>query len=277
VIELGEHHYGKQSIRLVKVVGGANGHAVRDLTIGITLDGSFERAYTAGDNSAVVATDTMKNTAYALAKDRLTGSIEDFGLALGQHLRDAPSVERATVELREHHWTRLRPGEDAFRRDGEMTRTASVSVGADGSNVRAGVADLVLMKTAKSSFSGFPRDPYTTLRETEDRIMATRLTGDWAYASDPEVDYEVSFTAVLETLLDSFAEHVSRSVQETIWILGRAILERHEAVDEVHLSLPNLHHWIVDLSPFGLENDGEIFVATSEPFGSIEATVRRGG
>jgi urate oxidase len=276
VIELGEHRYGKQSIRLVKVVRGANGHAVRDLTISVTLDGAFERAYTDGDNSAVVATDTMKNTVYALAKDRLTGSIEDFGLALGRHLLDAPSVARATIELREHHWTRLRPGENAFRRDGEMARTAMVSVGSEGSAVRAGVADLVLMKTAKSSFSGFPRDRYTTLSETEDRIMATRLTGDWAYAAGAEVDHEASFTAVLQTLLDSFAEHVSRSVQETIWIVGRAILERHEVVDDVHLSLPNLHHWIVDLSPFGLENDGEIFVATSEPFGSIEATVRRG-
>jgi urate oxidase len=273
VIELGEHRYGKQAIRLVKVVRGTGGHVVRDLTVGITLDGAFERAYTAGDNSTVVATDTMKNTVYALAKDRLTGSIESFGLAVGEQLLSAPSVERATVELREHHWTRLRPGEDAFRRDGEMTRMASVSVGRGDSVVRAGAADLVLMKTAKSAFSGFPRDRYTTLAETEDRIMATRLTGDWRYAGD--VDHERSFTAVLETLLDAFAAHESRSVQETIWILGRAILERHDEVDEVHLSLPNLHHWLVDLGRFGLENDAEVFVATSEPFGSIEATVRR--
>ena len=274
MIELGQHHYGKQSIRLVKVVRGTGGHVVRDLTIGISLDGAFDRAYTAGDNSAVVATDTMKNTVYALAKDRLSGSIEAFGLAVAEELLAAPSVERATVELAEHPWTRLRPGEDAFRRDGEMRRTARVSVTAAGPMVRAGVADLVLMKTGKSAFSGFPRDRFTTLPETEDRIMATRLTGDWRYSG--AVDHEASFASVLETLLDVFAVHASRSVQETIWILGRAILERHDEVDEVHLSLPNLHHWLVDLERFGLENDAEIFVATSEPFGSIEATVRRG-
>jgi urate oxidase len=275
VIELGAHRYGKSTIRLVKIVRQAAAHVVRDLTVEVALEGAFGRAYTDGDNSAVVATDTMKNTVYALAKDRLTGSVEDFAIVLGEHLRGLPSVERALIDVREHHWARLRPGENAFRRDGSMLRTASVATDADGSVVRAGVADLVLMKTAKSSFSGFPRDRYTTLRETDDRIMATRLAGDWRYL-DARIDHEAAFRAVIETLLDSFAEHDSRSVQETIWIVGRAILERHEEVDEVHLSLPNLHHWLVDLTPFGLDNEGEIFVATSEPFGSIEATVRRG-
>jgi urate oxidase len=275
VIELGAHRYGKSSIRLVKLVRGPSGHTVRDLTVDISLDGRFDRAYTAGDNAAVVATDTMKNTAYALARDALTGAIEDFGLALADHFLEAPSVERATIDIREHHWTRLRPGEEAFRRDGTMTRTATVTVGSAERAVRGGVADLVLMKTAKSAFSGFPRDRFTTLAETDDRIMATRLTGDWGYGDDG-IDYEASFDAVLETLLDAFAEHVSRSVQETIWIVGRAILERHEAVDDVHLVLPNLHHWLVDLASFGIDNPGEIFVATTEPHGSIEATVRRG-
>jgi urate oxidase len=275
VIELGEHRYGKQSIRLVKVVRAGTEHAVRDLTVDVTLEGAFDRAYTDGDNSAVVATDTMKNTVYALAKDRLTGAIEDFAIALGQHLLAAPSVSAATIDVREHRWTRLRPGENAFRRDGSMTRTACVAVDAAGCAVRAGVADLVLMKTAKSSFAGFPRDGYTTLRETDDRIMATRMTGSWLYAS-AGAGYEATFGGVLETLLDAFAEHASRSVQETIWVLGRAVLDRHAEVTEVHLALPNLHHWIVDLSPFGLDNDGEIFVATTEPYGSIEATVRRG-
>lgn len=276
MIELGEHRYGKAGIRLVKVVrGAASGHVVRDLTVEVTLEGGFGRAYTHGDNSAVLATDTMKNAVYALAGGRLRGAIEDFGLDLAGHFLATPAVERATVALREHHWTRIRPGEEAFRRDGSMTRTARVTVGGTEREVRAGVEDLVLMKTAKSSFSGFPRDALTTLAETDDRIMATRLEGDWRYVG-PDVDHEATFTAVLETLLDAFAGHDSRSVQETIWVVGRAILERHEAVDEVHLALPNLHHWLVDLERFGIENAGEIFVATTEPHGAIEATVRRG-
>jgi urate oxidase len=131
------------------------------------------------------------------------------------------------------------------------------------------------MKTAKSAFAGFPRDRFTTLADTEDRLMATRLTAEWRYG-EGAADHDARFGAVLATLLESFAEHVSRSVQESIWIMGRAILERHAAVDEVWMRLPNLHHWIVDLDRFGIANDGEIFVATTEPHGLIEATVRRG-
>jgi urate oxidase len=148
-------------------------------------------------------------------------------------------------------------------------------VGAGGPSVRGGVSDLVVMKTAKSAFSGFPREGCTTLAETEDRIMASRVTADWGFAR-AGVDYEAAFTAILETMLDAFAEHESRSVQETIWVMGRAILDRHDVVDEVHLVMPNLHHWTVDLSPFGIDNEGEIFVAPSEPYGLIEGTIRRG-
>jgi urate oxidase len=274
VIELADQRYGKQQIRLVKLVRGPRGHSVRDLTVAVTLDGRFERAYTDGDNSAVVATDTMKNTVYALAREHLTGSIEEFGRAVAERLLGTPSVERATVELREHHWERLRPGEEAFRRDGSMTRTAVVSLAGEAETVRAGVADLVLMKTAKSAFSGFPRDELTTLAETEGRIMATRVTADWRYGSRPH-DFESAFTGVLDTMLGAFAEHTSRSVQETIWIVGRAALARHAEVDEVHLLLPNLHHWTVDLSRFGQPNEGDVFVATSEPYGLIEGRIRR--
>lgn len=272
--ELGENRYGKSAIRVVRVFRDGERHRLRDLTVSVALEGDFAAAHVEGDNANVLTTDTMKNTVYALAREHLTGSIEEFGRAVAERLLGAPSVERATVELREHHWERLRPGEEAFRRDGSMTRTAVVSLAGEAETVRAGVADLVLMKTAKSAFSGFPRDELTTLAETEDRIMATRVTADWRYGSRPH-DFESAFTGVLDTMLGAFAEHTSRSVQETIWIVGRAALARHAEVDEVHLLLPNLHHWTVDLSRFGQPNEGDVFVATSEPYGLIEGTIRR--
>jgi urate oxidase len=147
--------------------------------------------------------------------------------------------------------------------------------GLTGVSVEAGVEDLVVMKTARSGFSGFPRDRYTTLREVDDRIMATKVTAIWRYTS-PELASDELHAAIQATLLDTFADHDSPSVQASVWLMGRAILERHSEVAEVRMSLPNLHHWLVDLSPFGLENDNEIFVATTEPHGLIEATVRRG-
>ena len=279
MIELGANRYGKAAIRLVRVARASERDQVRDLTVAIALEGAFEAVHTDGDNSLVVATDTMKNTAYAFAKDHLDGAIEDYGRALAEHFLAEPQVDTATVNIRAHQWAAIDVGGDAapgaFVRGGEGTRVATVTATRGGTAVEAGVEDLIVMKTRRSAFSGFPRDRYTTLPETEDRLMATKITAIWGYGS-PDLDADETFAAVRQTLLEVFADHDSPSVQTSIWIMARAILERHDEVEVVRMVLPNLHHWLVDLSPFGLTNDREVFVATTEPHGLIEATVRRG-
>jgi urate oxidase len=280
MIELGPNHYGKEAIRLVKLVRAPDRHQVRDLTVGVELTGEFEAAHTAGDNSMVLATDTMKNTVYAFAKDHLTGSIEAFGLELTRHFSDLPQVLRATVRVREHTWQPINaPGVRpvaAFSRSGELTRSAAVSSEADADRVTAGIEGLIVMKTARSAFTGFPRDRFTTLAETGDRIMATQVSASWRYPDGATgLDFDGLFEGVRTTLLETFAAHDSRSVQESMWLIGRAILERHPELVDVTLTMPNLHHWKVDLSPFGMANDNEVFVATTEPHGLIEATIVR--
>jgi urate oxidase len=279
MIELGANRYGKAAIRLVRVVRAPERDQVRDLTVAIALEGAFEAAHTDGDNSLVVATDTMKNTAYAFAKDQLDGAIEDYGRALAEHFLAEPQVDTATVNIRAHQWAAIDVGGDpapgAFVRGGEGTRVATVTATRGGTAVEAGVEDLIVMKTRRSAFTGFPRDRYTTLVETDDRLMATKITAIWGYGS-PDLDADETYEAVRRTLLEVFADHDSPSVQTSIWIMARAILERHDEVEVVRMVLPNLHHWLVDLSPFGLTNDREVFVATTEPHGLIEATVRRG-
>ena len=274
--ELAANRYGKSAIRLVKIVRGPDRHAVRDLTVAIALEGDFASSYVDGDNSLVVATDTMKNTVYAFAREHVTGPIEAFATVLARHFVAVPQVERATVSIEEHAWRPIGDAADAFTRDKSSTRTCSVATTRDAATVDAGLADLVLMKTAKSAFAGFPRDEYTTLPDTSDRIMATKATATWRYGS-AALDFDASFEAVRRTLLDVFADHESESVQHSIWIIGRAIIDRHPEVDEVTLTMPNLHHWLADLSPYGQPNDREIFIATTEPHGLIQATVRRGG
>jgi urate oxidase len=278
MIELGENRYGKSAIRVVKLSKRADRHVVRDLTVAVALEGAFEAAHVEGDNAPVIATDTMKNTVYAFAADRLDGPIEQFGRSLAEHFAAATQVERATITIREHRWPPIvldgEPAADAFMRDPSMTRLAVLTADSGGLTTEAGLEDLVVMKTAKSAFAGFPRDRFTTLPETSDRIMATQLSARWRYGM-PDLDHDALFDAVRRTLLDTFARHESESVQHSVWILGRAILEAHAEVEEVRLSLPNVHHWLVDLSPFGLANEGEIFVATREPHGLIEATVKR--
>ena len=276
MIEVGPNAYGKSAIRLVKVVRGETPQRVRDLTVAIALEGDFDASYSAGDNSGVIATDTMKNTVYALAGEHLTGSIESFGLVLGRHFLAEPQVELARVTIEEHAWRPIGSAPDAFTRDSSSTRTAVVAVGRLGVTVDAGIAGLTVMKTSRSAFEGFPRDRFTTLKETDDRIMATKVTASWRYDGDAaNIDFDASWDAVQTTFLEVFADHHSVSVQASIWIVGKAILERHAEVAEVSMSLPNLHHWTVDLSPFGIDNDREVYVSTTEPHGLIEATIRR--
>ena len=275
MIQVGANSYGKSAIRLDKVDRHVAPHRVRDLTIAIALEGDFASSYAEGDNRAVIATDTMKNTAYALAGEHLTGAIEDFGLALGRHFLGEAQVERVRVSIAEHGWEPIGEAPDAFTRNGSETRTAEVAVTRDGTTVRAGIADLAVMKTTRSAFEGFPRDRFTTLRETADRIMATKVTANWTVGAAGGVEFDRSFAGVRRTFLDVMADHHSVSVQASIWIVGKAILERHPEVGEVSMSLPNLHHWTVDLSPFGIDNDREVYVSTTEPHGLIEATIRR--
>jgi urate oxidase len=279
MIELGANRYGKAAIHLVRVARNPAGHRVRDVTVAVALEGDFASAHTDGDNSLVITTDTMKNTAYAFAKDRLDGSIEAYARALAEHFLASVQVDQATVNVREHAWLPIdvagSPARDAFVRGGEGTRVATVAATLGGTSVQAGIEDLVVMKTTRSGFSGFPRDRYTTLPETDDRLLATRINAIWRYGS-PDLDADLIFDAVRTTLLEVFADHHSASVQASIWIMAREILARHEELDEIRMVLPNLHHWLVDLAPFGLANDGEVYISTTEPHGLIEATVRRG-
>lgn len=278
MIELGRNRYGKAAIHVVRVARHPDGHRVRDVMVAIALEGDFDAAHTDGDNSLVVATDTMKNTAFAFAKDHLDGSIDAYARDLAEHFLEFVQVDRATVNVRGHDWRAIdvdgRPAPDAFVRGGEGIRIATASATRGGTSMEAGIEDLVAMKTTRSAFSGFPRDRYTTLKETDDRLMATRITAIWRYGS-PDLDFEATYQAARTTLLEVFADHHSPSVQTSIWIMARAIIERHDAIDEVRMVLPNLHHWLVDLAPFGLANDGEVYISTTEPHGLIEATVRR--
>ena len=285
---MGENRYGKSRIRLVTVRRGPERHDLRDLTVAVALEGDFDAVHTAGDNAGVIATDTMKNTVYAFARDRLTTSPEAFGLELARHFAGYPVVAKAVVDLEEHRWLRIpvEGGEapDAFVRAGDLTRLVRVAAqrAADVDvEVEAGVGDLTVMKTTRSAFAGFDRDRYTTLPEVQDRLMATKIRATWGYrgeiAGDGSFDFDAAWDRACTVLRQSLAEHFSPSVQASIWIMATAMMDAEPSIDWVRMVLPNLHHWQVDLAPFGLDNPGEVFVSTTEPHGLIDATIHRGG
>lgn len=280
---LGENSYGKSRIRLVRVRRGPERHDLWDLTVDVAFGGDFLAAHTDGDNTRVLPTDTMKNTVYALAKDESSGDVERFGQSLARHfLADNVVAQRVQVTLSERPWRRLeadgRPHRHAFTPAGGETRTARV-VAERGALVvvESGIAGMILLKTTDSAFSGFRRDRYTTLREAADRIFATSVAARWDYLAPAgdEMDYGEAWHAVRAALATTFAGHKSASVQHTLYAMGEAALAARPEIASIHLSLPNLHHFLVDLAPFGLENTDEIYVATDQPFGLIEATIRR--
>jgi urate oxidase len=271
--------YGKSRVRLVQLTRRTDRHELCDLTIAIRFQGDYDESYTAGDNSAVLPTDTMKNTVYALAATERVRDAESFGLLLARHFLDRnPRLERVRIDITEHTWGRIASGDreygQAFVRQGPETRTSTIEADRQVMTVEAGVADLVILKSSHSAFVGFPRDEYTTLPETHDRIFATSLTASWRYR-DSNVSFDTAWRAVHKTLLESFAEHDSASVQHTLHAMGQAVLESVDDVASIHLVMPNKHHLPVDLARLGLENRNEIFVPTDEPHGLIEGTVYR--
>lgn len=277
-IVLGQTSYGKSAVRLVKLIRHGAHHELRDLNVDVALEGDFGVAFTSGDNTQLLATDTIRNTVYALAKDHPLDTIEGFGIALAQHfLANGPTVTGVRVQISEYPWRRIvvqgQPHDHAFTRDaGE--RTALISGSAAGMTVAAGIDNLLILKTTNSGWEGFYRDRYTTLPDTNDRILATMLTATWTYA-DATNDFDQLWTGVRARVLETFTDHYSPSVQNTLYRMGKAVLEAYPAVQKIHFALPNKHHITYNLKPFGLENANEIFQVTSDPYGLIEGTVER--
>jgi urate oxidase len=274
-IVLGPNNYGKSEVRLVKVNRGAERHELRDLTVDVALSGEFEPAHVRGDNTGLLATDTMRNTVYALARQHPVESPESFAMALVRHFLDAgPSVTSARVRIVDHPWARLGSHPHAFERASGGEHVATVAGDGTDLTVEAGIDDLLVLKTTGSGWEGYLHEQYTSLKETADRIMATVVTARWTYG-DPQVDFGPAWEAVRATILDAFGDHYSPSVQFTLYRMGEAVLDAHPEVERIHFSLPNRHHLLYDLSRFGLDNPNEIFHATTEPYGLIEGTVER--
>lgn len=274
-ITLGPNQYGKAEVRLVTVRREGAVHHLKDLTVSTSLRGDLAATHLTGDNADVVATDTQKNTVYAFAKESPVGEIEDFALRLGRHFVGSfEHISGARVLIDEHGWNRISGHDHAFSQAGSEKRTTAVTIQDGQAWVVSGLDDLVVLKSTGSEFHGFPRDEYTTLAETNDRILATAVTARWRYQGDG-IDWAASHAEVRRILLETFADKHSLSLQQTLYAMGEAVLKEREEVAEVRLSLPNKHHFLVDLSPFGLKNDNEVFYAADRPYGLIEGVVLR--
>jgi len=287
-IVLGNNQYGKAQNHVVRVYRDTARHEIRDLTVSSALRGDFSAAHADGDQKDVLPTDTQKNTVFSFAKEKGVGAIEDYALTLADHFIDAtPVADGARVEVVETPWRRIDvdgQGHDhAFVQSGDGVRTTVVNVDGSGAdrkaNVVSGFSGVTVLKSTGSEFQGFLKDKYTTLQETDDRILATSLVARWRYESGAvqagDIDWDKSYDAVKALLLQRFAEIHSKALQQTLYGMGESVLQKHPEIAEIRFSAPNKHHFLVDLSPFGVENPGEVFYAADRPYGLIEATVLR--
>jgi urate oxidase len=277
-IVLGANQYGKAEVRVVAVDRSTPRHTLVDLNVSSSLRGDFTAAHTAGDNSHVLATDTQKNTVFAFAREGV-GTPEEFGLRLARHFAGSYDwITGARVAVESYGWERISLGgvehDHSFRRAGAEVRTAVVTVDGDDVYVLAGLTDLVVLKTTGSEFWGFPRDRFTTLPETRDRILATAVTARWRYTGT-DLDFDAAFAGVRTALLETFAATHSLALQQSLHAMGKAVLERNAGVAEIRMSMPNRHHFLQALSAFGLDNPDVVYHADDRPYGLIEGTVLR--
>ena len=281
-IVLGQNQYGKAEVRVVKITRDTERHEIEDLNVTSQLRGDFAAAHLEGDNSHVVATDTQKNTIYAFARDGI-GSPEAFLLRLGEHFTSSFDwVAGGRWEAESYRWDRIQahgaPHDHSFVRNGQEVRTAVLVRDGVDRHLLSGLKDLTVLKSTQSGFAGYPRDRYTTLPETTDRILATEVSARWRYRTGMDfgsLDFNKGYEDIKALLLEGFTEKYSHALQQTLFDMGAKVLEAHREIDEIRFSMPNKHHFLVDLSPFGLDNPTEVFFAADRPYGLNEATVQR--
>lgn len=280
MIKLAENRYGKFRVRVVRVKRDRPVHEFTEWTVEVLLTGNFSECFEQGDNSLIMATDSMKNTVYSLARDTSADTIEDFGLELTDYLvKTNPQIDSASVSIANVPWGHIAvngvAAPTAFIKSGGEVETSEVARQRDGElTVASGIGDLVIIKTANSGFEGFIRDRHTTLPETADRLFGTAVRARWMYTAS-DLPFAETRRTVRNALLKTFAAHDSKSVQHTLYAMGKAALEKVPSIKEIELTMPNKHCILVDLTKFGKTNPNEIFVPIEEPYGYIEATIRR--
>jgi urate oxidase len=272
--------YGKGRVRVTRITRDGPLHQVRELTIKTMLTGGFGASYTEHDNSAVVATDTIKNVVNIVARENLGLDSEEFCQAIAaRFLERYPQVETVTVHGLETKWARMtingEPHPHSFVLDGNGQPFARVFATRGETNVASGISGFTFLKSTQSGWEGYHQDDYTTLAETGDRMCATAMEASWRWQGKP-ADYTAANTKILNSMLEVFATTYSASVQDSLYRMGTAALAAVPEIIDIALACPNKHYLTIDLRSFGLTNENVVFLPTDEPHGQIECTIGRG-
>jgi urate oxidase len=278
-MKLHSNRYGKAKIRVLKKLRKNDTDTVKELEVKVILEGAFDPAYTAGNNREIIATDSMKNTVNVFAYEKLDLATEPFVVDLTAHFLDKyPQVNSVEIETEERVWERITvngsPSPTNFSAAGKMIPTTHVTRSRNHVEINSGIRGLVILKSAGSGFADFHRDEFTTLPETDDRLLATSLTSQWRYGAKP-TDYGKTNARIVDAMLSAFCFNESPSVQSTLYEMGKVALAACSEIERISLTMPNLHCLLIDLSAFQRQNQNILFLPTDAPQGWIEGTVAR--
>jgi urate oxidase / 2-oxo-4-hydroxy-4-carboxy-5-ureidoimidazoline decarboxylase len=259
-----------------------------EITVEVFGD-NFLPAYTRGDNSSVVATDSMKNFILSEAAEYEGATLEGYLARLGAGFLDRyEQMQRVRVSGRELPFDAAQvPGAGGFapsevlRAHGarEHSVASLAYLRGDGGAAlveqRSGRVGMELLKVKGSAFTRFVRDEYTTLPERSDRPLFISLDVHWTYG-DPGAslgDVPQRYVAgeqVRDVCAAVFHKLVSESIQQLVHAMGERLLERYPQLDAVEFEARNMTR-----DPYG--DEAKVFVPPFPAFGTITLTMRRSG
>jgi urate oxidase len=280
-VPLIKNRYGKGRVRVMRIHRDGDRHEVSQLNIKAMIEGDFARAYTDGDNSTSVSTDTIKNVVNVIARENTGLCPEQFCQVLAKKYLDSyPQVSSVSITSHETKWSRLsfggKPHPHSFVLDSNGKPTVELTIARDGpSTLISGVDGFTFMKSTQSGWENYVKDRYTTIPPTADRMCATSMVASWKWSGTPQ-SYPAINAKILDTLLEVFSTTYSKSVQDSLYRMGEAALAAVPEISEISMACPNMHFIPINLSAFGMDNNNDVFLPTDEPHGQIECTVGRG-
>jgi urate oxidase len=279
-VPLIKNRYGKARVRVMRIHRVGERQEVSQLNVQAMLEGDFARTFTHADNSESVSTDTVKNIVNIVARENTGLGTEEFCQVLARRYLDLyPQVASVDVTAHETKWSRLsfggKPHPHSFILDSNGKPFVEVTATRQGSSLVSGIDGFTFMKSTQSGWEGYVKDPYTTIKETDDRMCATSMVASWKWSAKP-ASYPATNAKILATVLEVFSTTYSASVQDSLYRMGEAALAAVPEISEISMACPNMHFIPMNLTAFGLDNNNDVFLPTDEPHGQIECTVGRG-
>ena len=273
-----DHYYGKADITVYRLIRDGSAGLDRNPVFGVnvkmlTWGGAFWPTYLRGDNTGLIATDSMKNFIQRETFGFTESGLENYCRYIGRKFLDTyPQVEGLQMTAVQLPYAGLEGGvafvpagpDQAFARI-EMTQERVVGA-------VSGIQGFKLLRLRGSSFQGFVRDQHTTLPDRPSRVLHMWLDMEWSYANLDAAFSDGAVTrAARAIVMDVFKSFESASIQQIIHKMGTRIFSDIPQISELRFEANN-RTWDV------IQERGEefgVYVDPPAPYGVLGLTLTR--